>query len=119
MKRNAAGFTLVEVLVGLGIVAIALIAGLQASAALTRDAERQADRVLAQLCAKNSLAKIRLERQFPDVGESTTICHQAHRAFDVHLRVQTTPNPGFRRVDVRVTRDDFHILQLSTIAGRY
>ncbi|HZN47662.1 MAG TPA: prepilin-type N-terminal cleavage/methylation domain-containing protein, partial [Ramlibacter sp.] len=32
MKRVARGFTLIEVLVALGIVAIALVAGLQASA---------------------------------------------------------------------------------------
>jgi prepilin-type N-terminal cleavage/methylation domain-containing protein len=37
---HQAGFTLVEVLVALSIVAIALMAGLQASAALTRHAQR-------------------------------------------------------------------------------
>ncbi|OZA53984.1 MAG: type II secretion system protein GspI, partial [Acidovorax sp. 17-64-282] len=47
------GFTLVEVLVALGIVAIALMAGLQATTALTRNAQRQSDIVLAQLCAEN------------------------------------------------------------------
>ena len=41
------GFTLVEVLVALGIVAIALMAGLQATTALTRNAQRQSDIVLA------------------------------------------------------------------------
>lgn len=48
------GFTLVEVLVALGIVAIALMAGLQATAALTRQAERQAGMVLAQPVPKTS-----------------------------------------------------------------
>ncbi|NDB01935.1 MAG: prepilin-type N-terminal cleavage/methylation domain-containing protein, partial [Betaproteobacteria bacterium] len=58
--RRAAGgrgFTLVEVLVALGIVAIALTAGLQATAALTRNAQRQIDNTLAQLCAENALVK--------------------------------------------------------------
>ena len=49
--RRSAGFTLVEVLVALGIVAIALTAGLQASSALTRHPNRQSDMLLAQLCA--------------------------------------------------------------------
>ena len=41
--RQPRGFTLVEVLVALGIVAIALLAGLQATNALTRNAARQSD----------------------------------------------------------------------------
>ena len=41
----------------LGIVAIALMAGLQATTALTRNAQRQSDIVLAQLCAENELVK--------------------------------------------------------------
>ena len=52
---NHQGFTLVEVLVALAIVAIALMAGLQATTALTRNALRQSDIVLAQLCADEGL----------------------------------------------------------------
>ena len=36
-RRSARGFTLIEVLVALGIVAIALMAGTQATMALTRN----------------------------------------------------------------------------------
>ena len=43
------GFTLIEVLVALAIVAIALMAGLQATSALTRNAQRQSDVLLAHL----------------------------------------------------------------------
>ena len=49
---------MIEVLVALGIVAIALVAGLQATAALTNNAQRQSDMLLAQLCADNELAKV-------------------------------------------------------------
>src|SRR5690606_33722314 len=63
--RNTLGFTLVEVLVALAIVAIALMAGLQATSALTRSAARQTDVVLAHLCAENELVRVRLARQMP------------------------------------------------------
>src|SRR6218665_4196236 len=79
------GFTLVEVLVALAIVAIALMAGLQATTALTRNALRQADIMLAQLCAENELVKARLSSQMPSVGDSSLVCEQAGRQLQVLL----------------------------------
>jgi general secretion pathway protein I len=113
------GFTLVEVLVALAIVAIALIAGLQASAALTRHAQRHSDLILAQLCAENQLVRLRLLRQMPDVGDSTQACEQAGRSLVVALTVRPTPNPNFRRVDAQVFEGDMPLWRLSTILGRY
>ncbi|MBC7393639.1 MAG: prepilin-type N-terminal cleavage/methylation domain-containing protein, partial [Variovorax sp.] len=57
---SSRGFTLIEVLVALAIVAIALAAGTQATMALTRNAQRQSDVLLAQLCVENELVKARL-----------------------------------------------------------
>ncbi len=113
------GFTLVEVLVALGIVAIALMAGLQATAALTRHAERQAGMVLAQICAENELARVRLARQLPGVGDSTVACEQAGHALTVALVVRPTPNPNFRRVDAQVQDGEVPIWRLTTVVGRY
>ena len=113
------GFTLVEVLVALGIVAIALMAGLQATAALTRHAERQTGMVLAQICAENELARVRLARQLPGVGDSTVACEQAGHALTVALVVRPTPNPNFRRVDAQVQDGEVPIWRLTTVVGRY
>ncbi|MBP9905621.1 MAG: type II secretion system minor pseudopilin GspI [Rhodoferax sp.] len=117
--RRSAGFTLVEVLVALGIVAIALTAGLQASSALTRHANRQSDMLLAQLCAENELVKIRLARQMPGVGDTSLTCEQGGRRLRVDLVVRPTPNPNFRRVDAQVLDDTLPIWRLTTVVGRY
>jgi general secretion pathway protein I len=113
------GFTLIEVLVALGIVAMALMAGMQATAALTRNAQRQSDVLLAQLCAENELVKVRLARQMPSVGENRLTCEQAGQVFTVQASVQPTPNVNFMRVDAKVFREDVFVLTLSTIVGRY
>jgi len=119
MKRRARGFTLIEVLVALGIVAIALMAGLQATTALTLNARRQSDVLLAHLCAENELAKVRLARQLPGVGDSDQSCEQAGHAYAVRISVSPTPNPSFRRVDAQVFDGPWPILRLSTVVGRY
>lgn len=113
------GFTLIEVLVALGIVAIALVAGLQATTALTNNAMRQSDVLLAHICAENQLVTVRLSRQMPDVGESSVPCEQAGRSFSVNVTVLPTPNPSFRRVDAQVMDGPSPVLRLSTIVGRY
>jgi general secretion pathway protein I len=113
------GFTLVEVLVALGIVAIALTAGLQATAALTRHAQRQSDVLLAHLCAENELIKTRLAKQMPDVGDSRISCEQAGQVLTVLLTVRPTLNPNFRRVEAQVLSGESPVLRLSTVLGRY
>jgi general secretion pathway protein I len=115
------GFTLIEVLVALSIVAIALFAGTQATTALARSSQRQTDLLLAQICADNALYALRLSKQMPGVGENTGECNQAGRAFRVQLQVNPTPNPSFLRVQVNVsdTQEKYGILQVATVIGRY
>ena len=121
--QRSAGFTLVEVLVALAIVATALLAGVQATNALTRHAQREADVLLAQLCAENELIRLRLLRQLPGTGESSSECLQAGRTLKVRLSVQPTPNPNFQRVDAivegAVDGNEVRLLSLSTVMGRY
>ena len=117
------GFTLIEVLVALAVVAITLAAGLQATGALTRASGRQSDQWLAQLCAENELTRLRLQRQLPGTGDTDSVCTQAGREMRVRLSVLPTPNPNFRRVDtvVEAAVDGVNVLllSLSTVMGRY
>jgi general secretion pathway protein I len=118
--RSARGFTLIEVLVALAIVAIALGAGIKAAGALSDNAGRLKTVTAAQWCAENQLAELRLSRQFPNTGDSDFSCEQLGRVYLGRLSVQTTPNPNFRRVDAQVSDDQGQPqLSLTTIVGRY
>jgi general secretion pathway protein I len=118
--RSTSGFTLVEVLVAVAIVAITLAAGLKAAGALTDNAQRLSDIVNAQWCADNALTNLRLAKQFPGVGDIEFACNQMGRDYQGRLVTRPTPNPNFRRVDaVIVSETGVPLLTLSTVLGRY
>lgn len=71
-RRGLGGFTLVEVLVALAIVATAALAAQQAGQALLRTAERQPAQWLAQLCAHNAQVALRLEPAFPPPARASS-----------------------------------------------
>jgi general secretion pathway protein I len=125
VSKALRGFTLVEVLVALAIVAIALGAGLRVSGSQINNAQRQGDMFRAQLCAENELIKLRLTRQLPDTGDKTFSCEQAGVILEGKLHVEATPNPSFRKVDSVVyqavgdDRQAYTLVKLSTLAGRF
>lgn len=112
------GFTLVEVLVALTIVAVALMAGMKATGALVLNAQRQKDVFLGQICVENVLHQFRLARQMPGLGENISECLQGSETYTVALDVQATPNPSFVRVDAQVRHADEAVLRITTIVGR-
>jgi general secretion pathway protein I len=96
------GFTLIEVLVALGIVAVALLAGVRASGSMALTNTELRLQLLAQVSAENRLAELRAARAFPALGARTVACPQARRALECVEETKATPNPLFRRIEVRV-----------------
>ncbi len=101
------GFTLLEVLVALTIIAVALTAALRGAMALTSNARDVNLKLFAIVTAENQLLELRFGRSQVSVGESQFDCEQGGVVFVCTQSVTATPNPFFRRVEVHVaTRGD-------------
>jgi general secretion pathway protein I len=96
------GFTLIEVLVALAIVALALLAAIRAAGSMAQTNAELKLRLLAQLSADNRIAELRAAGAFPPIGTRTSACPQGDARLECVEEVKSTPNPLFRRVEVRV-----------------
>ncbi|WP_144111365.1 type II secretion system minor pseudopilin GspI [Paraburkholderia sp. BCC1886] len=102
-RASQQGFTMIEVLVALAIIAIALAASLRAVGSLASGEADLHQRLLAGWSADNTLARLHLARAWPDIGSSSFDCSQGNLQLICTEHVTSTPNPVFRRVEVMVT----------------
>lgn len=96
------GFTLLECLVALAIVAVALTSGLHALGAIAFKAENLREHTLASWVAQNRLAMLRAEQSWPALGVTEGQSEQAGQLYPWRAEAFPTPNPLFRRVDITV-----------------
>jgi general secretion pathway protein I len=101
-NQTQAGFALIEVLVGLAVLSIALIAGLKALASGADAQLAVSQRTQALWSADNAMADLRMNRQWPEMGTTTFSCPQDRYVFVCQRKVLSTPNPSFRRIELTV-----------------
>jgi len=84
------------------IIGVVLLASLRGAMALTGSAQDARLRLLAVLSAENNLLEARLTGGALPPGTTTQACDEGGALFTCEQSVQPTPNPFFRRVQVRV-----------------
>ena len=97
-RAGLCGFTLLEVLVALAVVAIALLAAMRAAGGVADNAQRYRMTVLAEQCAQNFLVDQRLSKTFLAVGQSTSACTQANVPFTVAVEAALTLSRPYSKV---------------------
>lgn len=115
--RSRPGFTLIEILVALTILAVALAAGMRAVAQSADAATLLKDRTLALWVAQNRLAEAQLANPSPALGQREGEQEQARTTFVWRETVTTTPNPSFRKIEIVVTAPGVPDYALARLVG--
>jgi general secretion pathway protein I len=105
-RRGARGFTLLEVLVALAIVALGMAALLSALASAADSSIYLRDKTFAEWVALNRIEEVRLALQRPQKGESEGEVELAGRKWKWKQQVLETEIKGILRIDVSVRPSD-------------
>lgn len=104
--RRMRGFTLIEVLIALVVVALALLALTQTASSQVRAFDGLRERTLAGWVAANVLSETRLATPMPPIGRSNGRARFADRDWRWTLDVAATEDAAIRRMDVAVRLGD-------------
>ena len=116
-NRRLVGFTLLETLVALAILAIALAAVMRATGAGINHADAMRMRVLADWVAQNRLAQHAARGDFLPPGLQNGEETQAGIQLLWQEDISVTPNPAFRRIEVSVFAPDNPEYALRRLSG--
>ncbi len=118
--RDAArvrGFTLLEILVALSLLAIGLAAAIRAVTVSTDTVATLQARQLAGWVAENQLTLLRASRSWPALGNSQGAAAMGQLSFVWRMQVSPAPLGRFRRVEIQVYPQDSNDQALSRLVG--
>jgi general secretion pathway protein I len=105
-RARKCGFTLLEVLIALAVVALAMLALTRTATLQIGSFDALRERTLAGWVAANVLAETRLATALPTTGRSDGRVEFASRAWRWTRDVRATPDPVIRRIEVQVFLGD-------------
>ncbi len=111
------GFTLLEVIVALAVIAFALLAAVSAVSGNTRNATGLQQRTYAHWVAMNQMAELHASRRWPSTRTTRGSSLMARHEWYWSMKVSTTPDKNVRRVDITVRADEDDESPLVTLTG--
>lgn len=119
VSRATGGFTLLEVLIALAVIAISLAAATTAISGSIRNASGLQQRTYAHWVAMNKMAELQLSNQWPSIRTTKGSSLMAKQEWYWSMKVTKTPD-GYdliRRVDVMVRLNEDDESPLVTLTG--
>ncbi|NOY67772.1 MAG: type II secretion system minor pseudopilin GspI [Gammaproteobacteria bacterium] len=97
------GFTLIEVLVALVLLAVALTAVIKTTSENTINTGHLRDKYFASIIAANKLAEIQTAKSWPGIGLSNGTTEMAKQSWQWDLKVEATPDSRLRKLLLSVS----------------
>jgi general secretion pathway protein I len=116
-RAAAGGFTLLEVLVALAVVALALGAIVQTTTHQTQQAEQLQTRTLAHWVGSNALNRFQLESTWPSTGTRDGEVEMAGRVWHWELTIEETADANVRRLRMRVLTEPEAEVPVTEVSG--
>ena len=118
--RNERGFTLIEVLVALAIIAVAMAAAVRVAGLMTQSNGLLRDKSMAMQAAQSRLAELQLEGRLSS-GKKTFACDQGRLKLRCEQTLSSSPDSQLVQVDVQVrdaSREAPPLARLATTLAR-
>lgn len=115
--RRSRGFTLLEVLIALAVLAIAMAAVVKVATNQSAGSAHLKEKTLAHWVALNQIAELQLAREWPSEGKKWTTEELGGHKWHCQTIVTKTPDERVRQVRVKVYRereDNSSITQLAS-----
>lgn len=115
--ERARGFTLLEVLVALLVLALALLALSRSATQQVAAQQQRRERAIAGWLASDVLAELQLRSAFPATGRSDGERRFGERNWRYEVLVQATPVASIRRIEVSVRAAGESGAPMATLTG--
>lgn len=107
MKRRASrGFTLIEILIALAVLAVAMGSIIKAATDYTGGLAHLRDRTMATWVARNVLNEFQVQNQWPSVGQRKGNMEMGHFEWRWLASISQTEEAELRRLDIEVLRPE-------------
>ena len=117
MYIKARGFTLIEVMVAVTIIAISLGALLSTSGTQASSAGYLKKKTLAHWVAANELTQIRITKAFPDIGDEKGSTEMANHEWHWIRTTRRTEDENALEVTFKVFSDEDYEESLTSLIG--
>ncbi len=111
------GFTLVEVLVALVLLAVALSAVIKTASENTLNTAYLRNKYLAGLVAMNKLDEMHAGRAWPSTGNSNGKAELARQTWYWQMKIENTADENLRKVELKVSPEQDKEKILYTLTG--